>query len=324
MIDPTQLSRRRLLAALAGAAAVGLPGAALAQWNKLLEDLGVKKKLRKYGLDMDVDKLVEGAKTVWEGFTLDESDEIEMGRKLYPKLIGMSGGAYRNARVQGAMRRLFQPLHAAAKRRNFQWEITVVADDTVNAWALPGGKLAINRGLLRYVDSEDELAGVIAHEMGHVEESHALAEMRNDKFMDGLGTIGREAMSAQTRRLGKAGLYTEEAIDLLSGPMHDLVTTGYSRSAESEADGNILTMFQATSGDPRKAMNFFRTLLQLIPEDTKFTTSLFSSHPGTRARIEDVLEATEDMSGFRPRRPGPDYAALKSSFPTRRHYKRRS
>jgi predicted Zn-dependent protease len=324
MVDRNGWSRRHLIGALAGAGAASMPGVARAQLlDRFLEDIGINKKLRKYGIDVDADKVVEGVKTAFQGFTLDESDEIRMGQELYPKLIQMSGGPYRNGRVQGAMQQIFQPLRTAARRKRFQWEITVVADDTVNAWALPGGKLAINRGLLRYIDSEDELAGVIAHEMGHVEFGHALAEMRNEKFMDGLGTVGREAISSQTRRLGKAGLYTEEALDRLSGPMHDLVTSGYSKSAESEADGNILAMFRATGGDPNLAVNFFRTLLQLIPENTKFTTSLFSSHPGTRKRIADILDAARGTSGFRPRRSGQAYAALKSSFPTRRHYKRR-
>lgn len=253
---------------------------------------------------------------------LGEADEIAIGRDLYQPLLRQSGGAYPNRSVQAAIQRFAQPLFQTSGRGGFQWEITVVDDDSVNAWALPAGKLALNKGLLRYVASEHELAAVIAHEMGHAELSHHLQAMRRESFTRALTAAGRDALAASLR--GPGGTLTTSGIDALRGPMHGMIRTGYSREAEREADQHIVTVFRRTGHDPAGAVAFFRTMLELVPAGSDGTTSLFSTHPGTQARIADLERASADAprasGGTRPTAAA--FAEVKESFPTRRNFRR--
>ncbi len=292
-------SRRRVLAGLLGGTAFALAGC-------------------KAG-DLDYVQVAGGAATIIQGLSMGESDELQMAR-LYPRLIDSSGGAYANPAVQRDIRSFAEPLFRTSTRSAFQYEIVVLDDDTPNAWALPSGKLAINKGLLRYVANEHELAAVLAHEIGHAEKSHALAEMRSRKFTEGMTAVGRAAIDAQIG--GAGGAWTEAALDAIQGPMLELVSSGYSRGNEAEADQYILTVFRTTGYDPRKASGVFRTLLQIIPESAAGTTSLFNSHPGTRERIAAIETAAAALPSPMQAPAAQGFQGLKKTFPTREHFRR--
>src|SRR4051794_30532195 len=75
-----------------------------------------------------------------------EKDELQIGSTLYGPTIDQAGGSYATPRVQKAMQDFARPLFADSSRPNLPWEITVLEDNTVNAWALPAGKIAIHKG----------------------------------------------------------------------------------------------------------------------------------------------------------------------------------
>jgi beta-barrel assembly-enhancing protease len=249
--------------------------------------------------------------------TLDEKDEVEMGQRLFGSFVDASGGAYRNRGVQQAVARIAEPVFATSERRALKWDITVVDANEVNAWCLPGGKVGVNKGLLRYVDSEDEIAAVIAHEMGHAELSHQAKAMRQKAFMAGLGTAASVAAAASDddRSIGTgAGM---ASLDLA---LYGLVTSGYAREAEREADQHIVKVFRRTGHDIGRGSAFYATLLELAPERSKWRSSLFAGHPETRER----LAALRSMAAGSPaERPSSDsFMAIKTAFPTRRIYQR--
>lgn len=263
---------------------------------------------------------------LFESKQMSPNEELAMGEGLYPRLIADSGGAYPNARVQSAVRSFAQPLFRVSKRQ-FRWEITVLDDNTPNAWALPGGKLGINKGLLRYAASESELAAVIAHEMGHAELSHQVQELDSKGMLDRLAAFGKGM--AQTEINAQAGSLSgiveplsKAALDQLEGPVKEMVTSGYSRSHEREADAYVLTVFRATGYDPRQASAIFKTLDSLVPPGEDKTTSLFSTHPGTLARIELIDEAAARLPAGGGSAGSADFATIKAVFPTRRYYLR--
>ncbi|KGM32611.1 M48 family metallopeptidase [Inquilinus limosus] len=249
-------------------------------------------------------------------------DETALGEGLYPRLVAQSGGAYGNARIQSAVRSFAQPLFRVSKRP-FRWEITVLDDNSPNAWSLPGGKLGINKGLLRYVASESELAAVISHEMGHAELSHQIAELESkgstDKLVAFFKDVAQREIDAKV-----SGLHdlTSRGLDQLAPAMSELITSGYSRDHEREADAYILTVFRATGYDPRQASAVFRTLDSLVPPGEDRTTSLFSTHPGTRDRIERLDEAAAGLAAGGGASGSADFATIKAVFPTRLYYLR--
>lgn len=253
---------------------------------------------------------------------LTPADEVALGEGLYPRLVAQGGGAYANPRVQSAVRRLAEPLFRAS-RRQFRWEITVLDDNSPNAWSLPGGKLGLNKGLLRYVASEAELAAVIAHEMGHAELSHQLDELNNAGVFAHLGSILKDAAQQEIdARVGGLGAITGPVLDRVAPEMVKIAATGYSREHEREADAFILVVFQASGYDPRQASAVFRTLNALVPADVEATTSLFSTHPGTVERIERIDAAAAKLPAGGSGGGAAAFAEIKAVFPTRRYYLR--
>lgn len=270
---------------------------------------------------VSINSLFNAGSSVIRSMSMSEPDELALGRELYRPLLQDSGGVYANRKVQAAMQRFAAPLFATSTRQSFQWEIAVVDDNSVNAWALPAGKIAINKGLLRYAATEHELAAVVAHEIGHAELSHQIQAMRRDNFTQAMTAAGRDVIASSLR--GPGGALTAAGIDALRTPMHGLIRTGYSREAEREADAHILKVFSATGHDPAGATAFFRTMLQLVPPGSEGTTSLFSTHPGTQERIANL---ERDGAGMRrgggSRATAAAFGELKETFPTRVHFRR--
>jgi Zn-dependent protease with chaperone function len=178
-----------------------------------------------------------------KGLEFSTEDEIALGEQLFPRLVAGSGGPYKNPNVQKAVAEIATPIIATSERDPLPWQVVVVADSTINAWALPGGKLAVNIGLLRYAENEDELAAVIAHEKGHVESRHAIAQSKKKSFVEGISAIGQSALNSELRNHGAAGYAAGSLAGELDGPMLRLVSSGYEKSAEFEADQQIPKSF---------------------------------------------------------------------------------
>jgi predicted Zn-dependent protease len=314
-----RISRRSLVAGLGGAGLAVLSAPALAQFSLKFggsDDSGG-------GFKLDLGKLFSSAQNLFESFDLSEEDELKIGEQLYPKLIDRSGGRYANRRIQADMDRFAEPLFRTSARTNLSWEISVINDNRVNAWALPGGKLGINKGLLRYVNDESELAAVLAHEIGHVHLSHGLKHLKSKKFTTGLTEAASAALSSEIDSMADQ-IVTDKLIEKLEGPIHKMATSGYARDSEREADAHILTVFEQTGHDPAKAANLFKVLLEITPEDSEETTSLFSSHPDTRERIDAIELKAADMSSPSSPPPAEGFADMKRSFPTRKKFRRRA
>ncbi len=307
-------TRRRIVGAITGAVTTALAVPALAQFGFSFGGFGDKK-----GRGIDLNRLFSGIKSVFDGFSLDEKDELVIGTKLFPRMIDRSGGAYANRRAQRALQRFSEDLLKTSKRRNFPWEVVLVNNNTLNAWALPGGKIAVHKGLLRYTSNETELAAVISHEIGHVEMSHGLAQMKTEDFTKGLTEIARETILNQT----KSGVLNDMVLNLVEDRIMNVVTTGYSRDREFEADLHILKIFGETGHDPAKAANFFKVLLDVIPPGTTGTTSLFSTHPGTRERIARIEEAARNLPPPEQASRASGFDVMKKYFPNRKIYRRR-
>lgn len=265
----------------------------------------------------DIQKIVDIAETL-KGMDIDEDDEIALGQGLYGSLVSASGGTYRNSAVQNAVAHIAASIFEQSERPRFSWEIAVLDNNEVNAWCLPGGKIGVNKGLLRYVASEDELAAVLSHEAGHAELSHVAREMKKKAFYKGLSDT---ATTAAVEAIDDNKI--DMALTALQGPMYELVTSGYSRESEDEADLHIVKVFGGTNRNVRAGAGFFNTLLELVPRKAKRTTSLFSGHPQTKKRIDNILEAAPE-GGAEASPASSAFAEIKTAFPTRNYYMRQS
>ncbi len=273
----------------------------------------------------DIGNLVGQVNDVVSGMNLTEADEIAMGEGYYERFIDQSGGRYNSRADQAALEQFARPVITTSKRAGLPWQIALIDNDTVNAWALPGGKIGVHKGLLRYVAGPDELAAVISHEVGHAELSHGVAQIKNKRFTQGMSSIAKQRIVERVGR-GKTGaigaLVTNEFLTAFEGPIFDMITSGYSQDLEYAADNHIVGVFHTIGYDTGRATAFYSTMLRLMPPGTKATTSLYATHPGTKDRIKRLEKAIQkDRSPMGANAGHPGWAELKASFPTRTRFR---
>ncbi len=162
------------------------------------------------------------------------------------------------------------------------WEYVLFEDPSANAFAMPGGKIAVFTGLLKLVESDDELAAVIGHEIAHVLLRHANQRM-SAEVLRGLGGVaaayGTRDMSDENRALVLAayGIGTQVGIML-----------PYSRAHEIQADRLGLLIAARAGYDPRAALRFWQRMEQASPSSLP---EFLSTHPGYGTRLRTLQEA---------------------------------
>ena len=160
---------------------------------------------------------------------------------------------------------------------NARWEFTVIEDQTPNAFALPGGKVAVNVGLFKVVQNDEQLAAVLGHEIAHVAARHAAERVSQQMIEQG----GLQVLGAATQSPAVVQLATTAAA--MVG-----ITLPYSRAQEAEAD-QIGLMYMARAGfDPRQAIALWQNMERLAGEQS---IEFLSTHPSAGSRIERLQAA---------------------------------
>lgn len=185
------------------------------------------------------------------------------------------------------VQRVFQRMkpHAEAANRTgvpFQWEMMVIRSKEMNAWAMPGGKMAVYTGLVEALNlTDDEIAAVVGHEMTHALLEHSKQAV-GQKVLTGLALdIGGRVVASQT------GI-SSEAIGLSQGLLAEYgIGLPYSRHHEREADsGGMLLMAQA-GYDPRAAVTVWEKMAAYQGSGNALT-GMLSTHPSNQSRIEEL------------------------------------
>ena len=216
---------------------------------------------------------------------LSTEQEVEIGRQA-ARDIERELQLYNDYLVSAYVNRLGQRLARHSSRSDLKYHFKVVDTDEVNAFALPGGWLYVNRGLITTAENESELAGVIAHEIGHVEGKHG-AQAISRRLGAAIvldATLGGENASLRRRAARKiTGFFT--GVGLLK----------YGRDAEREADKFAVEATHAAGIDPEGAATFFEKLAAMRKRDPGQLERLFSSHPASRERVENVRSQIREL-----------------------------
>ncbi len=206
--------------------------------------------------------------------------EIAAGTKQYIPNQQAQGGQYvvdKNLSVY--VNKVGQRLAKASESPNLPYEFVVINDSSMNAWALPGGKIAINRGLLVELRDEAQLAAVLAHEISHVTRRHSARMQKKSSGTSLLGALAGLAIGAkipQFQDLAKQGT--------------GLVTQGfqanYSRDYETQADNVGLALMAKAGYDPLAAVEIQELFLsQSQSNPSSSVSAFFASHPPSKERI---------------------------------------
>ncbi len=218
-------------------------------------------------------------------------DEVALGQAEHQKIIGKFG-IYRDQELQAYINQVGQRVAAESSRPEIEYRFTILNDDMINAFALPGGFIYVTRGMLAHMNSESELAAVLGHEIAHVTEKHALRRETRGKGISVLNTI-------LTAVAGQPALY--ELGNMFGG----VLLSGYSREFELEAD-EVGALYMAQAGYSPTAM--LDTIEILKAKDRVEITQarlenraprvyhgILSTHPDHDTRYEQAIRESEEL-----------------------------
>lgn len=206
-----------------------------------------------------------------------ESTELKLGAEQYAPSRQMQGGDYvTNPAVTNYVSQVGQRL-AAVSDRKLPYEFKVINDSTPNAWALPGGKIAINRGLLTELNSEAELAAVLGHEIVHSAARHGAKGMERSLLLQGaVLAVGMASSNSEYGQMAVGGA------SVAAG----LIGQKYGRDAEREADYYGIQYMARAGYDPQAAVKLQETFVRLSEgRNQSWLSGLFSSHPPSMERV---------------------------------------
>ncbi|MGH8726603.1 MAG: M48 family metalloprotease [Burkholderiales bacterium] len=167
-----------------------------------------------------------------ERTVMDERSEIAEGKKAHPQVLA-AFGEYEDPKLQAYVNDIGQRLAKASHRPELDWHFTVLDSPDINAFALPGGYVYITRGIMAYMHSEADLAGVIGHEIGHVTARHS-AQRATRQQTAGLGVLAATILGAVLESQGLRGA-ARGASQASQGIAAGYVAS-YSREQELQAD----------------------------------------------------------------------------------------
>jgi predicted Zn-dependent protease len=214
---------------------------------------------------------------------ISEAQEIKMGEQYYSPTQQAEGGDFDvMPELSKYVNEVGQKL-AAVSDRKLPYEFVVLDNSVPNAWALPGGKIAVNRGLLTELKNEAELAAVLGHEIVHAAARHgAKAQERGTLMQAGLALAQIGAAVGDVDR-NVAGLVLQGA-----GVGAQLIQTKYSREQELEADHYGMRYMKQAGYDPAGAVTLQETFVRLAEEGGRkqgWLEGLFASHPPSAERV---------------------------------------
>jgi predicted Zn-dependent protease len=204
--------------------------------------------------------------------------EVPIGEKNYaPSRQSQGGDYYLDKSLQNYVAGVGKRLAAVSDRPNLPYEFVVLNNDVPNAWALPGGKIAINRGLLLLLDDEAQLAAVLSHEIVHAAARHGASQMTRGT----LANVGLVTLGVATQGTEGGQLY-----GLASQIGAAAWMAKYGRDDELESDYYGMEYMAKAGYDLQGAVELQQTFVKLsASRQADFLSDLFASHPPSEQRV---------------------------------------
>jgi len=225
---------------------------------------------------------------------IGESEELAMGAEQYVPTQQTQGGKfYVDPELTLYVQDVGQKLAAVSDRPDLPYEFVVLNSSVPNAWALPGGKIAINRGLLTKLDDEAQLASVLGHEIVHAAARHSVQRMQQSMLI-----------SAGVAGLGFALSDNEWAGLIMGGAAlgAQLALAQYSQGDELESDHYGILYMKEAGYDPAAAVELQQIFLELAEgRQSGFVDGLFATHPPSAERVEENRQLVQKIGagGYR-------------------------
>lgn len=219
--------------------------------------------------------------------------EQQVGAQMYQPMKQSQGGDYTLDRELTAYVRQVGNRIAEHARRDAEldYEFSVLNNSTPNAWALPGGKIVINRGLLTELGSEAELAAVLAHEIVHADAAHG-ARQQSTGTLAQLGAVASMVVLGSTVDDPNA----REMAMLVPTLGAQLIMQRYGRDAERESDEYGMKYMSEAGYDPQGAVDLQKTFVKLSEDRREdWLSGLFASHPPSTERVQNNIRTAAKL-----------------------------
>ncbi len=216
--------------------------------------------------------------------TSEEISEYDLGRSVSATLLSKYPVSSRHIQANRYLNLIGKTLVLSSDKPETygNYHFAILDSDQINAFAAPSGFIFVTKGMIRLCKNEDDLAAVLAHEISHVLNSHALKSIKTSRITSALTVIGSELVK------NYAGV-PSEVLQAFEGNLDDvtqtLVNSGYGRGLESEADKIAVTLLQNAGYN---AESLLRVLNQLKANTKPNSADFSATHPDTDDRISDV------------------------------------
>jgi Zn-dependent protease with chaperone function len=237
--------------------------------------------------------------------SISMAQEIQLGKEAAAE-IERQMEVVQNAQIEAWLNRIGAQLAKTPQANAYPYYFRLVNENSINAFALPGGPMFVHTGLIKAADNEGQVAGVLAHEMSHVALRHGVSQMgRSQTWQSLLGLAGAAAGMAG----GAKGSVLGAAVNTGGSLGVGALLSKYSRSAERDADLNGARMLATAGYNPLEMARFFEKLEAEMGSAArpKGLEAWFASHPAPGRRVEVV---SEDIRFY----PAKEYSADTGQF----------
>lgn len=223
----------------------------------------------------DIGKTVDDVGRAMKGATgLSLEEELAIGDAVSLEIVGRFGGVWRDEDATRRINLVGRSLSRFAERQDLTWRFGVLDSESVNAFSAPGGRVFITRGLYEIIRSDDELAGVLAHEIAHIDRRHALKIIARGEFIGGVSSLVADKSSDYAKY--------DEAVSLVTD---NLIDKGYDSNSEFDADKEGRDLATVTGFAP----GGLRAVIQRLGEMEKDKSRVvFSTHPSADKRLRKL------------------------------------
>ncbi|MCX5876881.1 MAG: M48 family metalloprotease [Deltaproteobacteria bacterium] len=212
-------------------------------------------------------------------YSMSEQEEVSLGKKAFPEAIQRMQGEYDDQRLKEYITAVGMRLAKVSHRPNLAYTFKVVNDSSPNAFAMPGGNIAITRGLLVALENEAQLAAVLGHELGHVTARHSVQNLQRGMLLN----MGLQVLAVSSSGTSYSGVARQAG--QLAGSILD---SSYSREQEREADRLGIDYMVKAQYSPKGAVELQEFLAKKSGEgESKWMQGLFRTHPFSKERMSD-------------------------------------
>lgn len=229
---------------------------------------------QKAGTQSEPDQAAAGIN--WSNPTTAE--EVELGREITGNLLG-AAPLVNDAALQQYVNRVGRWVASQSERADLNWHFGVIEDGSINAFAAPGGYILVTKGLYQQLENEAQLAGVLAHEIGHVVKKHHLKVIQKQQLLNAGANLLND-------KVGKG----RQGIAQVIGNGAEIMARGLDKSAEYEADRDGIALATRAGYDPYGLPEVLQMLSAINPSADSLAL-LYKTHPQPDERLVKLDDA---------------------------------